>query len=108
LSKASQAAVIQKHVINGWYDYSDHERSDYNQSLSGFNTVFDGIRYMGNATGETAKQLIVKAFNRAAEIQAKANHFYAESFAKKYNSKIETVEQAIDLCGNCVFTGVCT
>lgn len=108
LSKAAQKVVVEKYLDNGWYDYSDHERSEYNKSLEIFNSAFASLAGLGGLKGQQAKEAIVMAMDKAARIQAAANRFYAETFNEKFNGKISNIEQAMQLTSDCSLTGLCT
>ena len=108
LKKEAQAVVINAHIESEWYDYSDHETSEYNKSLDEFNKSFNPFLHLSGATKDEAKNIIIKCLNNACKDQAKGNEYFEESFQNKYNGVIDTIDKALLAIGNCTLTGCCT
>lgn len=107
LPKEAKKIVTDRHIELGWYDYSDSESADYNQSLAVFNSAFNNtFNYL--LVGDAAKEFLVHSINRAVQIQAKANHFFEESLKKEYGGEITNLEDALIVAKSCSLTGVCT
>ena len=105
LSKSAQAVVIEAFKKSSWYDYSDHERYDYNQSLAIFNAAFDTVKYLGGHSVNDVKNLVIQAVNKAAQIHGRENPYYLEYFDDKFESKITNAEQAIKICDHGLLKG---